>query len=151
VAVNVLTPTATVGGEVVKGMLVRRWMPLSEGFASVMIDKLTFALGQATSLPPAPPRCSPDVVRSRRAAAGVTVLGCGSSPCSVFALQKAGIFRVGLGVMRTISAARAWPTACRENGGVRHPGERVSWHAAARARHLDLASRRRAVRARTQY
>src|ERR1041385_1507199 len=50
VAVNVLTPTATVGGEVVKGMLIRRWVPLTDGFASVMIDKLTFALGQAIFL-----------------------------------------------------------------------------------------------------
>jgi len=50
VAVNVLTPTATVGGEVVKGMLVRRWVPLADGFSSVMIDKLTFALGQTIFL-----------------------------------------------------------------------------------------------------
>src|SRR5262245_4078568 len=50
VAVNVLTPTATVGGEVVKGMLVRRWLPLADGFASVIVDKLTFALGQAIFL-----------------------------------------------------------------------------------------------------
>ncbi len=50
VAVNVLTPTATVGGEVIKGMLLRRWVPLADGFASVMIDKLTFAVSQAIFL-----------------------------------------------------------------------------------------------------
>jgi hypothetical protein len=75
-AVNVLTPTATVGGEVVKGMLLRRWVPLADGFASVMVDKLTFALWIAAVV-------------------------------AFFALQRAGIFRVGLGVVRTIFGGAA--------------------------------------------
>jgi hypothetical protein len=46
VAVNQLTPTASVGGDFVKAGLVRRWVPVTDGFASVMVDKLTFALGE---------------------------------------------------------------------------------------------------------
>ena len=104
VAVNVLTPTATVGGEVVKGMLVRRWMPLSEGFASVMIDKLTFALGQAIFLAAGTTAVLTGLsfdLEERLLA--LTVLGLWIvAVLAFFALQKAGIFRVGLGIMRTI-------------------------------------------------
>ena len=50
VAVNVLTPTATMGGEAVKAMLVRRWVSFREGIASVVVDKLAFAIGQAIFL-----------------------------------------------------------------------------------------------------
>lgn len=45
VAVNLLTPTASVGGDFVKAGVVRRWVPVTDGFASVMVDKLTFAHG----------------------------------------------------------------------------------------------------------
>ena len=104
VAVNVLTPTATVGGEVVKGMLLRRWMPLPESFASVMIDKLTFALGQAVFL------CAGTAAVLTGLSLNfeeqlLAVCGLGLWVLAVlafFALQKAGIFRVGLGIMRTI-------------------------------------------------
>lgn len=50
VAINVLTPTATMGGEAVKAMLVRRWVSFREGIASVVVDKLAFAIGQAVFL-----------------------------------------------------------------------------------------------------
>ena len=109
VAVNVLTPTATVGGEVVKGMLVRRWVPLADGFASVMVDKLTFALAQAIFL------CAGTVAvltglsfnTQERwlalGALGVWIV----AVIAFFALQRAGIFRVGLGVVRTIFGGAA--------------------------------------------
>jgi hypothetical protein len=104
VAVNVLTPTATVGGEVVKGLLLRRWMPLSQGFASVMIDKLTFALGQAIFL------CAGTTAvltglsfDLEEQLLSLSVLGLWIVAVLAFlALQKAGIVRVGLGVMSTI-------------------------------------------------
>lgn len=46
-AVNAITPTATVGGEVVKAVLLKRYLPFSEGLASVISSKLSLALGQA--------------------------------------------------------------------------------------------------------
>jgi glycosyltransferase 2 family protein len=104
VAVNVLTPTATVGGEVVKGMLLRRWVPLADGFASVMVDKLTFALGQAIFL-----CCGAFAVLtglSLDADERMVALAALSlwivAVIIFFALQRAGIFRVGLGVVRTV-------------------------------------------------
>ena len=104
VAVNVLTPTATVGGEVVKGMLLRRWMPLSQGFASVMIDKLTFALGQAIFLCAGTAAMLAGLsLNLEEQLLAVCVLGLWIiAVLAFFALQKAGIFRVGLGIMRTI-------------------------------------------------
>jgi glycosyltransferase 2 family protein len=109
VAVNVLTPTATVGGEVIKGMLLRRWVPLADGFASIMIDKLTFAVSQAIFL------CAGAVAlltglsldREERALAlaalGLWIL----AVLAFFLLQRAGILRVGLGVVRTIFGGAA--------------------------------------------
>ncbi|MBI2529333.1 MAG: flippase-like domain-containing protein [Candidatus Rokubacteria bacterium] len=62
-AVNATTPTASVGGEPVKAYLLRPWVPLPEGLASVIVDKTTVVVGQglflvlgllvATSLVPA--------------------------------------------------------------------------------------------------
>ena len=104
VSVNVLTPTATVGGEVVKGVLLKRWVELGDGFASVMIDKLTFALGQTAFLlvglgavlqvVPFSPR---ERVLSIVAAAlwFVGVAG-------FFILQRRGIFRFGVGALRSV-------------------------------------------------
>jgi glycosyltransferase 2 family protein len=104
VAVNVLTPTATVGGEVVKGMLLRRWMPLAESFASVMIDKLTFALGQAVFLCAGTAAVLAGLsLNFEEELLALCVLGLWVlAVLAFFALQKAGIFRVGLGIMRTI-------------------------------------------------
>jgi uncharacterized protein (TIRG00374 family) len=47
VSVNAVTPTAMLGGEVVKAMLLRRYVPLSDGLVSVISAKLSLALGQA--------------------------------------------------------------------------------------------------------
>jgi putative membrane protein len=49
-AVNVSTPTASVGGEPVKAYLLRPWIPLAEGFASVVLDKTTVVVGQGLFL-----------------------------------------------------------------------------------------------------
>jgi hypothetical protein len=109
VAVNVLTPTASVGGEVIKGMLLRRWVPLADGFASVMIDKLTFAVAQAIFL------CIGAVavltglsfdLEERILTLGALALWI-LAVLAFFALQRAGILRVGLGVVRTIFGGAA--------------------------------------------
>jgi len=109
VALNVLTPTATVGGEVVKGLLLRRWVPLADGFASVVVDKLTFALGQALFLCIGTFTVITQLSFNTRertlalVALGLWVLAVGA----FFALQRAGIFRVGLGFVRTLFGASA--------------------------------------------
>src|SRR5712691_3804918 len=46
-AVNAVTPTAMVGGEVLKTLLLQRYLPLSDGLSSVISDKLSLMLGQA--------------------------------------------------------------------------------------------------------
>ncbi|MGH7804205.1 MAG: lysylphosphatidylglycerol synthase domain-containing protein, partial [Candidatus Binatia bacterium] len=104
VGVNVLTPTATVGGEVVKGMLLKRWIELGDGYASVMIDKLTFALGQTGFLlvglgavlqvvPFSPRERILSIV-----AAGLWLAGV----AGFFILQRRGIFRFGVGALRAV-------------------------------------------------
>ena len=45
-AVNLATPTASVGGEPLKAYLLRPWVPLTEGFAAVIADKTTVVTGQ---------------------------------------------------------------------------------------------------------
>ncbi len=45
-AVNMATPTASVGGEPLKAYLLRPWVPLTEGFAAVIADKTTVVTGQ---------------------------------------------------------------------------------------------------------
>jgi putative membrane protein len=49
-AVNVSTPTASVGGEPVKAYLLRPWTPFVEGLASVVLDKTTVVVGQGAFL-----------------------------------------------------------------------------------------------------
>ena len=49
-AVNVTTPTASVGGEPVKVYLLRYWVSLLEGLASVIADKTTLVVGQGLFL-----------------------------------------------------------------------------------------------------
>jgi putative membrane protein len=49
-AVNLLTPTASVGGEPLKAYLVRDRLPLDLGLASVVVDKTTMVMGQAAFL-----------------------------------------------------------------------------------------------------
>ena len=49
-AINTTTPTASVGGEPVKAFLLRPWVPLPEGLASVVLDKTTTVLGQGLFL-----------------------------------------------------------------------------------------------------
>jgi putative membrane protein len=47
---NLLTPTASVGGEPLKAYLLRDRLPLDEGLASVVVDKTTMVMGQAVFL-----------------------------------------------------------------------------------------------------
>ena len=47
---NLLTPTASVGGEPLKAYLVRDRLPLDEGLSSVVVDKTTVVMGQALFL-----------------------------------------------------------------------------------------------------
>ena len=47
---NLLTPTASVGGEPLKAYLVRDRLLLDEGLASVVVDKTTTVMGQAAFL-----------------------------------------------------------------------------------------------------
>ena len=49
-AVNVTTPTASVGGEPVKAYLVRPWVPMSQALAAVVADKTTIVVGQGCFL-----------------------------------------------------------------------------------------------------
>ena len=49
-ATNLLTPTASVGGEPLKAYLVRDRLPLALGLASVVVDKTTTVMGQAAFL-----------------------------------------------------------------------------------------------------
>jgi uncharacterized protein (TIRG00374 family) len=49
-AVNVSTPTASVGGEPVKAYLLRPGVPLQEGLVSVVLDKTTVVVGQTVLL-----------------------------------------------------------------------------------------------------
>ena len=45
-AVNLTTPTASVGGEPLKAYLLRPYVPLAEGLGSVVVDKTTVVAGQ---------------------------------------------------------------------------------------------------------
>jgi len=49
-ALNISTPTASVGGEPVKAWLVRGYVPLSESLPSLVIAKTTITIGQALFL-----------------------------------------------------------------------------------------------------
>jgi uncharacterized membrane protein YbhN (UPF0104 family) len=49
-AVNLATPTASVGGEPLKAYLIRNRIPLDRGLASVVVDKTTMVIGQALFL-----------------------------------------------------------------------------------------------------
>jgi len=49
-AVNLITPTASIGGEPLKAYLIRPYAPLSEGLGSVVVDKTTVVAGQVLLL-----------------------------------------------------------------------------------------------------
>ena len=46
-AMNAVTPTAMVGGEVLKALLLKKYLPLPDSLASVISTKLSLMLGQA--------------------------------------------------------------------------------------------------------
>jgi len=101
-AVNALTPTATVGGEVVKGMLLRRWVPLADAFAAVLVDKLTFAVAQAMFLVVGLVSVLQGIPLNarERTFAVVIVIVWTAAVGAFFALQRYGVFRIGIGVVR---------------------------------------------------
>jgi uncharacterized protein (TIRG00374 family) len=49
-AVSLATPTMTVGGDPLKAYLLRPWLPLRQGFASVIADKTTVVAAQVVFL-----------------------------------------------------------------------------------------------------
>ncbi|HEV8438280.1 MAG TPA: flippase-like domain-containing protein [Methylomirabilota bacterium] len=49
-AVNLITPTASVGGEPLKAYLLRPYVPLWDGLASVVVDKTTVIVGEVVLL-----------------------------------------------------------------------------------------------------
>jgi uncharacterized protein (TIRG00374 family) len=110
VALNILTPTAGVSGEVMKGLLLRRWVPLADGFASVMVDKLTFAIAQAIfllfGLYSLLARLPFDTREREVAVVLVTLWTAGV--VAFFALQRAGLFRLGLGAVRALFGGSAF-------------------------------------------
>jgi uncharacterized protein (TIRG00374 family) len=108
-AVNALTPTATVGGEVVKGLLLRRWVPLADAFASVLLDKLSFAAGQALFLIVGVVSVFQGIPLNpkEKTIAAIVVAIWLSAVGAFFFLQRRGVFRVGIGALRTLFGASA--------------------------------------------
>ena len=47
-AVSLVTPTASLGGEVVRGSLIARGVPAAEATASVVVDRLAFAMADSS-------------------------------------------------------------------------------------------------------
>ncbi len=47
-AVNLVTPTASLGGEVVRGSLIARGVPPAQATASVVVDRLAFAMADSS-------------------------------------------------------------------------------------------------------
>lgn len=100
-AVNVATPTASVGGEPVKVLLLRPRVPVVEALAAVVVDKTTFAVAQslllalglatAWSLSAAPGA----VLRAMTWLLAVEVLALGG----FVLVQLLGVFGRGLGVV----------------------------------------------------
>lgn len=106
-AFNLTTPTASMGGEPVKALLLRPAVPLGEGLASVIVAKTSIALAQGAflvlgialalaALPPAGPLLT-----------GMTVLAAAEAVALAgFVLaQRAGLFGRGLGVLRRLGLA----------------------------------------------
>ncbi len=109
VAINQLTPTATVGGEVVKTMLLRPRLPTAVTAASLVAARMSYALGQATlvllglSAVLGRTRDTPDLAIAIVVAFAATVGG-------VFGfvqLQQRGIFGLAANAVRRLGVARA--------------------------------------------
>ena len=102
VAINTLTPTATLGGEAVKAILVRRWVSLREASAAVLIDKLAFALGQAVFLGFGLFPLFQSVLRGpTERATAITILALWTGGLLAFvALQRTGLFGRGARALR---------------------------------------------------
>lgn len=108
VAVNTLTPTATLGGEAVKALLVRPWVSPREAFAAVLIDKLTFALGQAAFLAAGLfPLFHGVLLRPGERATAIAILTLWLAGLLAFvALQRGGLFGLGARTLRAAVGAR---------------------------------------------
>lgn len=109
VAINQLTPTATVGGEVAKAMLLRPRLPTTTTGASLVAARMSYALGQAIlvllglSAVLARTRDTPDLGFAIVVAFGATVTG----TIAFVWLQRGGIFAPLVATARRLGVARA--------------------------------------------
>lgn len=109
VAINQLTPTATVGGEVAKAMLLRPRLPTATTGASLVAARMSYALGQAIlvllglSAVLARIRDTPDLGLAIIVAFGATVTG----TVAFVWLQRQGIFAPLVAIARRLGVARA--------------------------------------------
>jgi uncharacterized protein (TIRG00374 family) len=107
VALNQLTPTATVGGEVAKAMLLKTHLPMATTAASLVAARMSYALGQAVlvvlGLGAVLGRLhdAPDLARAVIAASVLTIGGV----VAFVVLQRRGIFAA------TITRVRRWGVA----------------------------------------
>jgi glycosyltransferase 2 family protein len=107
VAINQLTPTATVGGEVAKAMLLRPRLPASLTAASLVAARMSYALGQAAlvllglSAVLARTRQAPDLSHAIIFAFALTVGGV----LGFVWLQRRGIFATAVAALRRLGIA----------------------------------------------
>lgn len=109
VAINQLTPTATVGGEVAKAMLLRPRLATATTGASLVAARMSYALGQAVlvllglSAVLTRTRDTPDLGFAIVVAFGATVTG----TVAFVWLQRRGIFAPLVGTARRLGVARS--------------------------------------------
>lgn len=109
VAINQLTPTATVGGEIAKAMLLRPRLPTAATGASLVAARMSYALGQAIlvmlglSAVLARTRDTPDLALAIVMAFVATVAG----TIGFVWLQRRGIFAPLVAAARRLGVARA--------------------------------------------
>lgn len=109
VAINQLTPTATVGGEVAKAMLLRPRLPTATTGASLVAARMSYALGQALlvllglSAVLARTRDTPDLGLAVVVAFAATVTG----TVAFVWLQRRGIFAPLVATARRLGVARS--------------------------------------------
>jgi uncharacterized protein (TIRG00374 family) len=110
VAINQLTPTATVGGEIAKTMLLRPRLPTATTAASLVAARMSYALGQAIlvllglSVILTRTRATPDLGIAMIGAFTATVVGVGAFVW----LQRRGVFGPAIARARRLGIARTF-------------------------------------------
>lgn len=110
VAINQLTPTATVGGEVAKAVLLRPRAPVVTVGASLVAARMSYAVGQTIvvllglSAILSRTRDTPDLARAIVVAVAATVAGVGAFVW----LQRRGIFAPIVAGARRLGVAHKW-------------------------------------------